>query len=122
MNGDPRCGRCGGPLPRHYPPCRTVGPERLSGLRLLSVIFGGLALVVLVAAIVTGCHFKVGPFVDGDSFCDGADGGPVGDLACPDGTHCAFPAPGWRARCMPGDVGVDTPPDWARRRVDAGGP
>ena len=34
MTGEPRCPRCAGPLPRHYPPCnatRVCGPFQLGG-------------------------------------------------------------------------------------------
>lgn len=96
----------------------------MSGVAKLAVLSGLSALAVVVAAIVTGCHFKVGPFVDGDAFCDGSeDGGKVGDPACPDGTHCAFPAPGWRPRCMEGQSEIDSPPPEGFKRnpyVDAG--
>lgn len=91
---------------------RSIGPA----VGLLAALVAASAWLVSV-----GCaRLEVGPFVEGDAFCDGRDGGPVGDTACPDGTHCAFPAPGWRARCMAGDDGLTTPPDWARRRVDGG--
>lgn len=68
-------------------------------------------MVILVIALpLPACNAKVGPFVP--------PGSPVcsSDADCPVGEHCAFPAPGWKARCMQGDDGLTTPPEEMRRR------
>ena len=78
------------------------------------IILGSLILGAIIAAMLLHCApVQVGPFVPpGARLCDS-------DSDCPDKTHCAFPAPGWKARCMPGDDGLTTPPD-EMRRADGG--
>jgi hypothetical protein len=79
---------------------------------LASLVMGAITLAI-VLLMVQCSSVKVGPFVPpGAAYCGS-------DADCKDGTHCAFPAPGWRPRCMSGSSSIDTIPEATKRR-DAG--
>lgn len=87
---------------------------RVDAIEIAAVSLCTCALAVLIALLLTHCSPTVGPFVP--------PGSPVcsSDADCPDSQHCAFPAPGWKARCMQGASDVGTIPDEMKRRD--GGP